>query len=218
MVGSHGDGGTRVSLTKDHWIEHHDHGHSHSHGRDSPADADGDGQSASEELQPLHLHADHRHTQCEEKKPGRDLNMLGVMIHVIGDALNNIGVIIAALIIWKTSYNARYYADPAAGIGISLMIFLSSIPLVKNSGTILLQSAPQGVDLGDIKHDLEDVGCPRAYGQQEYMSLTDWADSRHRIGARTARLAVGPEESDSDGARDGVGPVRFQLHGEGEDG
>lgn len=197
-------------------IEHHDHGHGHghSHGHDSPLEADGDGgPAASAELQPLYLHADHRHTQCEEKKPGRDLNMLGVMVHVIGDALNNIGVIIAAVVIWKTSYDARYYADPAAGIGISLMIFLSSIPLVKNSGTILLQSAPQGVDLGDIKHDLEDVGfalsCQRP--DRKTMSLT-WKhplDSRHRIGARTTRLAVGPEEGDSYGAPDGVGSVRF---------
>lgn len=89
--------------------------------------------------------------------------MLGVMIHVMGDAVNNIGVIIAAVVIWKTNYAGRYYADPAAGIGISLMIFLSSIPLVINSGTILLQSAPRGVDLGDIKHDLEKVGCPLHY-------------------------------------------------------
>lgn len=86
--------------------------------------------------------------------------MLGVMVHVMGDALNNIGVIIAALVIWLTHYEARYYADPGASMGISMMIFLSSIPLVKNSGTILLQSAPRGVDLGDIKHDLENVGCP----------------------------------------------------------
>ncbi|OIW32059.1 cation efflux protein [Coniochaeta ligniaria NRRL 30616] len=113
--------------------------------------------SSSAELQPLHPHAEHRHTQCQAKAPGRDLNMLGVMVHVMGDALNNIGVIIAALVIWLTHYEARYYADPGASMGISMMIFLSSIPLVKNSGTILLQSAPRGVDLGDIKHDLENI-------------------------------------------------------------
>ncbi|KAH8912473.1 cation efflux protein [Coniochaeta sp. PMI_546] len=133
----------------------HDHGHSHSH--DSSVDVDSDRVSSSAELQPLHPHEDHRHNLCQAKAPGRDLNMMGVMVHVIGDALNNIGVIIAALVIWLTDYDARYYADPGASIGISLMIFLSSIPLVKNSGTILLQSAPRGVDLGDIKHDLETI-------------------------------------------------------------
>jgi len=144
--------------------------------------------------------------------------MLGVMIHVMGDAINNIGVIIAALIIWKTNYDARYYADPAAGMFIALMIFFSSIPLVKNSGTILLQSAPRGVDLGDVRHDIEKVCVPfHLCPQLGVMSLTD-VDSRYRVGARAACLEVGPEEGDSDGARDGVGSVRVQLHGEGEDG
>lgn len=91
------------------------------------------------------------------KKPGRDLGMLGVLVHVIGDAINNIGVIIAAVIIWQTSYENRFYADPAASMFIALMIFVSAIPLTKHSGTILLQSAPRGVELDNVKHDLERV-------------------------------------------------------------
>jgi solute carrier family 30 (zinc transporter), member 1 len=83
--------------------------------------------------------------------------MMGVLIHVIGDALNNIGVIIAALVIWLTNYDARFYADPGVSLGIAIMILLSSLPLVKHSGTILLQSAPRGVNLNDVKHDLEKV-------------------------------------------------------------
>ena len=63
------------------------------------------------------------------KKPGRDLGMLGVLIHVIGDAINNIGVIISALVIWLAHYDGRYYADPAVSTGIAIMIMISSIPL-----------------------------------------------------------------------------------------
>lgn len=102
-------------------------------------------------------HAEHRHNLANLKSPGRDLGMLGVFIHVVGDALNNIGVIIAALVIWLTNYDARFYADPGTSMGIAIMILLSSLPLVKHSGTILLQSAPRGVNLGDVKHDLEKV-------------------------------------------------------------
>lgn len=91
------------------------------------------------------------------KAPGRDLGMMGAMLHVIGDALNNVGVIIAAVVIWFTNSPARFYADPAVGMGISIMILFSAMPLVKHSGEILLQSAPQGVNLGDIKHDIEKV-------------------------------------------------------------
>lgn len=91
------------------------------------------------------------------KTPGHDLGMLGVLVHVIGDAINNIGVIIAAVVIWQTNYEARFYADPAASLFIALMIFFGAIPLTKNSGTILLQSAPLGVEIDDVKHDLEQV-------------------------------------------------------------
>ncbi|KAK7981318.1 hypothetical protein PG988_003556 [Apiospora saccharicola] len=100
-------------------------------------------------------HANHRHT-LPSKLPSssghghRDLGMLGALTHVLSDALNNVGVIVAALVVWLTHYNARFYADPAVSMGIAVMILLSSLPLVKNSGRILLESAPGGVDLGDI--------------------------------------------------------------------
>lgn len=83
--------------------------------------------------------------------------MFGVFIHVVGDAINNIGVIASALIIWKAHGEARYYADPAIGVFISIMIFLTAWPLTKNSGRILLQVAPSEIDPGDVKHDIEMV-------------------------------------------------------------
>ncbi|OKO95528.1 Cobalt uptake protein COT1 [Penicillium subrubescens] len=82
---------------------------------------------------------------------------MGVLIHVIGDCANNLGVIIAAAVIWFANYGGRFYADPAVSMGIAIMIFISSIPLIKHSGLILLQSAPQGVDHDDVKHDLQKV-------------------------------------------------------------
>lgn len=103
------------------------------------------------------MHSEHRHNSTDRKPPGRDLGVLGVLIHVIGDALNNIGVIISALVIWLTSYEARFYADPGTSMGIAIMILLSSLPLVKQSGKILMQSAPRGVVVSDVKHDLEKV-------------------------------------------------------------
>lgn len=109
----------------------------------------------------LGAHAGHRHTLAAAlpspagHRP-RDLGMLGALTHVLGDALNNVGVIVAALVVWRaTRYDARFYADPGVGLGIAAMILLSSLPLIKNSGRILLESAPRGVDVGDVKHDLE---------------------------------------------------------------
>ena len=77
-------------------------------------------------------HQAHRHTarsnECD-KRPPRDLGLAGVFVHLAGDALNNIGVIVAGTIIWKTSSPHRFYADPAVGVAIAFMIIASSIPL-----------------------------------------------------------------------------------------
>jgi zinc transporter 1 len=97
------------------------------------------------------------HIIAQPRKHGMDLGILGVLIHVIGDAINNIGVIISAAIIWFVHSESRFYADPAVSMWIAIMILLSAIPLTKNSGKILLQSAPLGVKLEDIKHDLESI-------------------------------------------------------------
>ncbi|PHH65851.1 hypothetical protein CDD81_1220 [Ophiocordyceps australis] len=106
-------------------------------------------------LAKLQIHTEHKHNQAVPSAPGRDLGMLGVLVHVIGDAINNIGVIIAAVIIWKVDGHAKYYVDPAMGVFIAIMIFLTAIPLTKSSGSILLQVAPTGVDLDSVQHDLE---------------------------------------------------------------
>jgi solute carrier family 30 (zinc transporter), member 1 len=83
--------------------------------------------------------------------------MLAILFHVVGDAINNIGVIIAAVIIWKTTAETRFYADPAVSSFIAIMIILTAGPVVKNSGQILLQSAPSGLVMEDLKHDIEKV-------------------------------------------------------------
>jgi zinc transporter 1 len=123
----------------------HEHDHDHGHG---PV---GDVENASP------THAEHMHIVATPKKHGMDLGILGVLIHVIGDAINNIGVIISAVIIWFVKSDSRFYADPAVSMWIAIMILLSAIPLTKRSGKILLQSAPLGVKLEDIKHDLESI-------------------------------------------------------------
>ncbi|KAL2278650.1 hypothetical protein FJTKL_14362 [Diaporthe vaccinii] len=135
----------------------HDHEHAHDHGEAAVVNLEPVRNSSSSRANPVRTHAEHRHNVAQTKKPGRDLGMLGVLVHVIGDAINNIGVIIAAVIIWQTRSEARFYADPAASMFIAIMIFISSIPLTKNSGAILLESAPRGVEIDDVKHDLEQI-------------------------------------------------------------
>lgn len=65
------------------------------------------------------------------KGKGRDLGMMGVLVHLVGDAINNVGVIIAAAVIWQAKYEGRFYVDPGVSMGIAIMILLSALPLGK---------------------------------------------------------------------------------------
>ncbi|KAI0106173.1 cation efflux protein [Nemania sp. FL0031] len=157
--GGHGHGHSHSHTASDSHEHGHAHEHGHSHSHDNIEAAIPSSQSSNDHipLTPISAHAEHRHTIVKLQAPGRDLGMMGVLVHVCGDALNNLAVIIAALVIWLTNSPTRFYADPGVSTAISILILLSAIPLVKNSGKILMQSAPRGVDLEDVKHDLEKI-------------------------------------------------------------
>ncbi|KAJ5781226.1 Cation efflux protein [Penicillium paradoxum] len=105
------------------------------------------------------VHKSHNHAQPKPKdqKKGHshDLNMRGVFLHVVGDALGNIGVIVSALVIWLTDYEWRFYVDPGISLVITLIILASAIPLCKAASRILLQAVPPGMSIDHIKEDIE---------------------------------------------------------------
>ena len=76
-------------------------------------------------------HIGHNHNKPRKASKGGhghshgDMGMNAMILHVIGDALGNVGVIFAALIIWLTPWSGRYYADPAVSLFITLIILKS---------------------------------------------------------------------------------------------
>ncbi|KAJ5475198.1 Zinc/cadmium resistance protein [Penicillium diatomitis] len=119
--------------------------------------------SVPEQIGEEDVHKSHNHAQPKSNDQkgghghghGHDLNMRGVFLHVLGDALGNIGVIASALFIWLTDYDWRYYVDPGISLVIAVIILASAIPLCKAASRILLQAAPQGMSVDHIKEDIE---------------------------------------------------------------
>ncbi|EAQ88008.1 hypothetical protein CHGG_04627 [Chaetomium globosum CBS 148.51] len=138
---------------------------------------------------PADDHANHRHTQHTPHPPGRDLGMLGALLHVAGDALNNAGVIMAAAVMWlvPAAARGRFYADPAVGLAIALTVLATAVPLLRRSGEILLQSAPVGVRLGDVKADMESVP-----GVVSVHELHIWRLDQHKAIASAHVVVSGP--------------------------
>ncbi|OLN97404.1 Zinc/cadmium resistance protein 1 [Colletotrichum chlorophyti] len=115
---------------------------------------------------------------------GRDLGMLGVLIHVAGDAVNNVGVIVAAVVIWKAEGEGRFYADPGVSLFIALTIMLSAWPLCKRAGHILLESAPPGIEVRDLQAEMLKVS-----GVQAVAEMRVWRIDQ-RMTLATAHVVV----------------------------
>lgn len=101
-----------------------------------------------------HSHAGHGHSHGGGEG---SMNMQGVFLHVLGDALGNVGVIASGLFIALSSAWWRYYTDPAISFLITIIIFTSALPLVKSASFILLQGVPSAVPLDEVHSSLLEV-------------------------------------------------------------
>ncbi|KAF1809684.1 cation efflux protein [Eremomyces bilateralis CBS 781.70] len=124
------------------------------------------------------LHAHHRHAQPRgdgksHSHSHSDLNMKGVFLHVVGDALGNIGVIASALIIWLTKSPYRFYSDPLISLIITIIILCSAVPLCKAASRILLQAVPIGLSVDDIKADITTLPGVRSCHHLHVWQLSD---------------------------------------------
>ena len=84
------------------------------------------------------------------------LNMRGVYLHVLGDALGSVIVIISALIIKYASGKWTIYVDPGMSIIMVLLILKTSIPLMRESSLILLQTVPTHIKIKEVQDRLLD--------------------------------------------------------------
>lgn len=85
-----------------------------------------------------------------------NVNMRGALLHVMGDLLGSVGAIAAALIIIYTGW---YPIDPILSVFVSVIILGGAWRLVRDSGRILLEGAPAGMDSSAIGPALK-AGVP----------------------------------------------------------
>lgn len=57
------------------------------------------------------------------------MNMQALVLHVLGDALGNVGVIATGLVIWLSHWQYKFYFDPVISLVITAIIFSSALPL-----------------------------------------------------------------------------------------
>jgi len=144
----------------DHSHHSHDHSHNHSHSN-YPNDLTHHHNHTSNHHYPnsnpllinsnstqapaLHLNHNHNHhhNSSETSSSSHSQIMHGVFLHILADTLGSVGVIISAILMSQFGW---MIADPICSIFISALVALSVIPLLRNSGAILLQRTPTEIE------------------------------------------------------------------------
>ncbi|MDX2759517.1 cation diffusion facilitator family transporter [Streptomyces europaeiscabiei] len=76
------------------------------------------------------------------------LNVRGAFLEVAADALGSLAVIISAVVILLTGWQA---ADPIASLAIGLMIVPRTVKLLRETLDVLLEAAPKNVDMAEVR-------------------------------------------------------------------
>ncbi|KAJ1074770.1 hypothetical protein K5549_017659, partial [Capra hircus] len=101
-------------------------------------------------------------TMKKEKK-SEALNIRGVLLHVMGDALGSVVVVITAIIFYvlplkrEDPCNWQCYIDPSLTVIMVIIILSSAFPLIKETAAILLQMVPKGVNMEELMSKLSAV-------------------------------------------------------------
>ena len=80
-----------------------------------------------------------------------DLNVRSAFLHVLGDALSSVGVIVAGVIMLLTGWTL---ADPLASILIGVIILVGSGRILREAVHILAEGAPSGISVSEIAQTL----------------------------------------------------------------
>ena len=81
-----------------------------------------------------------------------NLNMRGAALHVLSDLLGSVAAIAAALVIIYTGWMP---VDPLLSIIVALLILRSALFIVRRSGHILLEGAPDWLDIDEMTERLK---------------------------------------------------------------
>lgn len=133
--------------------------------------------------------------------PGRreSLNVRGAYLEVLGDLLGSIGVVLASVIIMITGW---LHADAVASLLIGLMILPRAFALLRSVTRVLLEAAPEGLDLNDVRSHI--LGVEGVVGVHDLHAWTITSG----VPVLTAHVVV----EDDTAALCGSGAILDQLH------
>lgn len=112
-----------------------------------------------------------------------DINIGAAYLHMAGDALVSVAVVIAGLaIIWT----GQQWIDPAMSLAVAVVILWSSIDLLKESVWMSLAGVPKGIDVDEVALTLAGIEGVEAVHDLHIwpLSTTETALTAHLVTAR----------------------------------
>jgi cobalt-zinc-cadmium efflux system protein len=135
---------------------------------------------------------------------GENLNVRGAALHVLGDMLGSVGAIAAALVILGTGWTP---IDPLLSVVVVLLILRGAWTITKESGHILLEGSPEGIDAARVGAALRAVPGVIDVHHVHAWSLT----SEHPVVTLHAVIEDDADGNATLGAIDGVLRERFGI-------
>lgn len=83
-----------------------------------------------------------------------NLNMRAAFLEVVNDALGSVAVIVGAVVIFFTGWTR---ADAIAGILIAALIAPRAVRILREAGSVLLETVPDGLDLAEVRRHIEQM-------------------------------------------------------------
>ncbi|XP_073286201.1 metal tolerance protein 1-like [Primulina huaijiensis] len=153
----------------------HDHGHGHGHGHTHDHDHNNDGDDHDHKHD--HIGHDHDHVSEDDtahdehhqpnagdpseplikskqgrSKKQRNINVQGAYLHVLGDSIQSVGVMIGGAIIW---YKPEWkIVDLICTLIFSVLVLGTTIKMIRNILEVLMESTPREIDATRIEREL----------------------------------------------------------------
>ncbi|KHG25265.1 Metal tolerance 1 -like protein [Gossypium arboreum] len=174
---SHSDHNHGVSVTTHHHQEGHSTGEHHHHHHHPEGHSKTEHSHHHEETEHVKDEDHHHDVYKEQSKPlldkpkkRRNINVQGAYLHVLGDSIQSIGVMIGGAIIW---YKPEWkIVDLICTLIFSVVVLGTTIKMLRSILEVLMESTPREIDATKLETGLLEMGDVVAIHELHIWAIT----------------------------------------------
>ncbi|CDW52302.1 zinc transporter 2 [Trichuris trichiura] len=149
-----------------------------------------------------HSHGQSVNYSRSSSQTRRNINVRAAFIHVLGDFIQSVGVLVAALII----FFHLQIIDPICTFIFSLLVLATTVHIMKDVVNVLMEGSPRGIDFTEVIRKLGDIN-----GVAKVHDLRIWSLTMDKI-AVSVHLAIYREQNAQEVLLKATTLLRDQYH------